>query len=65
MTELLATRTDEQIVSDYRQVCINFRTGDKQEWGPLVLAIEQDMKRRGLGEVIETVLDKLDAAEVA
>ena len=61
MTELLATRTDEQIVSDYRQACISFRTGNKQEWGPVVLAVEVDMKRRGLGDLIDPILDELDA----
>lgn len=65
ITEALATRTDEQIVSDYRQACINFRAGEYKEWGPMVLAIETDMKRRGLGDLIDVILDELDAEEDA
>lgn len=65
ITQALAARTNEQITTDYRAACISFRTGNKQEWGPMVLAIETDLTRRGLGHLIPTILDELDAEEAA
>lgn len=64
----LTARDDAQIVTDYTTACVNFRnsrgTPDRSGWGVLVAAIERDMKRRDLGDVIDVVLDELDALEV-
>ena len=65
----LAGRTDEQLVSDYTTACISAQaargTDARQGWGVITARIEREMERRGLGDIIEIVLDETCPDELA